>query len=131
MTLADLLHNLSLARIKIGRDGSELVLRWAGDAPSPDLREGLRVHKPALLGLLQDRQPPSLLQREWLWRLGHRHLSDEQTPADWHPTGAWWWRFIGEPEWRAVPGRPGERLAPPLIPDQYRKPPETTLASTG
>ena len=59
--------------------------------------------------------PPALLQREWLWRLGHRHVSDEQTLADWHPTGAWWWRFVGETIWRAVPGRRGEKLAAPVF----------------
>jgi hypothetical protein len=51
--------------------------------------------------------------REWLWRLGHRYTADAHSPADWHPTGAWWFRLQGETEWKPVPGRNPDNLPLP------------------
>jgi hypothetical protein len=54
---------------------------------------------------------PSGWAREWYWPRGHTH---RERPGDrryldpgWHPTGAWWFRFSGDPKLRPVPGRPG------------------------
>ena len=59
---------------------------------------------------------PPLPARQWLWRDGHRYTEapDDVTyhREDWHPVGAWWWRWPGE-AWRAVPERPGVGLEPP------------------
>ena len=47
--------------------------------------------------------------REWLWRYGqtYRESPDDFTwgYADRHPAGAWWWRVVGEAEWRPIAGR--------------------------
>lgn len=77
--------------------------------------------------------PPGMLVREWLWPDGD-YLKEHPAhfcpcpwrpplvwyPAfgdpDWHPLGAFWWRFEGDDEWLPVPGRNPERIRPPEEP---------------
>lgn len=56
--------------------------------------------------------------REWLWYSGHRHIEGPDDPwlfghADRHPVGAWFWRCVGEGNWRPVPGRGGAAFVTP------------------
>src|SRR5262245_59022753 len=128
MNLPDLFSDLCTARISLGRDGAELVIKAPSGTLTPERRSGLLAHKAALLTMLPDGEP-AFPRREWLWRLGQTYVSDDLTPADWHPTGAWWLRWCGETDWRAVPDTPGERLPVPTVQDQYRNwTPEATVA---
>lgn len=64
--------------------------------------------------------PPLATPREWRWRFDHRYVETPDDPmfgrAEHHPTGAQWWRWVGETDerWRPVPGRPmSERVRLP------------------
>lgn len=53
--------------------------------------------------------------REFLWKTGHRDVEDRRDSCfgTWFPTGAFWWRFQGDAQWRPIPGRGGETTEPP------------------
>lgn len=56
-----------------------------------------------------DQHPHTETGREWLWRYGqtYRESPDDFTWGypDRHPAGAWWWRVVGEAQWRPISGR--------------------------
>lgn len=93
------------------RDGRP-VLRGDKDRMTPRLRAVLSWHREEIVKRLMPKPV-----REWLWRSGRRYRESPEDSwlygrEDRHPSGAWWWRFEGEDEWRAVEGRPveGEEL---------------------
>jgi hypothetical protein len=65
----------------------------------------LPAHKKEIFRRLGIALEPPEKRREWLWRTGHRYLEHGGAAANWHPAGAFWWRFAGEQEWRPVPDR--------------------------
>jgi hypothetical protein len=84
------------------------VLTGPPEERTPALLDVLRLHRTEIVEHLLATRPKC---REFLWRTGHR---DTEDPRDAHfgtyyPAGAWWWRVQGDTQWRAVPGRGGER----------------------
>jgi hypothetical protein len=60
VTLFDLFAGLRSARIKVGRDGGELVVRAPPGALTSAIRDGLRENKATLLRVLPDGAPPEV-----------------------------------------------------------------------
>ncbi len=79
----------------------------------------LQNQEPTPTGVIQVEAPPSLVPqppkktaREFRWRYGNNYVEDERDAKfgdlAHYPAGAWWWRWAGEVEWEAIPGRGGE-----------------------
>jgi hypothetical protein len=131
---------LSLARM-LGREPYRTNVlavaqqRWreqpaAEPVPEPVSAPAPVLPSPAAISAAPPTPTYDFPAREWLWRSGLRFsetpdlfMSDpwhpplEWYPAygepDWHPTGAFWWRFEGDSDWLPVPGRNPDRIKPP------------------
>lgn len=85
----------ALARMLAREPYRTNVLKLAAEKWRRDEPPGLREEAP-------------LPARQWLWRDGHTFAEDVlDSPGgpDWHPAGAWWWRFAGEEGWRVIEER--------------------------
>ncbi len=82
---------------------------------TPALREALKEYRPEIIQHLggtvrkaEEKKAP-VVCREWLWRQGNIYREHQEDSGfqnqEWHPTGAWWWRMVGENVWQPVPGR--------------------------
>lgn len=99
MTTDELLAELADRGLTLilGEDGPRL--RGPRTMATPTLLAVLRWHREEIT-----RRLGGLPEREWLWRTGHRYRARPHRD-DWHPVGAWWWRYPTETGWRVVPGR--------------------------
>jgi hypothetical protein len=107
LTLAELLEDLRNRGLKLllRPDGTP-ILRGDKAEATPLLLQVLQLRREEIVAYLKQ-QPATVGGREWFWRDGRRH-SEAATDAhfgdrNWHPAGAWWWRFQGTSEWHPVP----------------------------
>jgi hypothetical protein len=112
--------------VHVSPDG-KTSLRGDRTAAIPELLRVLALpcHKPEVMRRAGWR--PQAPARTWYWPRGHtyREVPGDATfgQPDWHPTGAWWFRFDGDPRLRAVPGRPGAwAITCPRFEDEVRGP---------
>jgi hypothetical protein len=96
----------------VGERGLELAIGMDGaprvSGPSTEITDGLRLalkaNRKEILAYLKSQgaeQP-----KECLWKTGH--ISPHWFSGSAWPVGAFWWRYVGETEWRGIPGTPGE-----------------------
>lgn len=108
MDANDLLCEVESRGLHLAVVDGTLKVRGPRERITPDLLSLLSAHKVALIERLRN--------REFLWRTGHRSTQTPDDPRhqmeDFAPTGAWWWRWEGETDWRTVPGRGGEECSP-------------------
>jgi hypothetical protein len=83
--------------------------RLAFAGPAGLVTAGMRAVLDAFRDELVLQFPPPAGLRQWLWATGHEGTEESwwAWAPDYHPAGAWWWRFLGETRWQAVPGRGG------------------------
>ena len=121
MTTEEILEEIRKRGLEIvlSEDGV-LKLRGSSEEKTPALLKALRHHRERIVGRLfpgKEVKPPPLppRPREFLWRTGHTYTQTPNDPRhameEFAPVGAWWWRWQGESEWRAVPGRGGENCS--------------------
>lgn len=119
MTTDEVLAELAARGLKVvlTPDGSPALLGKREEV-TPALMGALRWHRDEIVRRLKPADAPR--PREWLWRFGHRYTEGPRDSRfgdpEWHPIGAFWWRFVGEKEWELVPGRPGENYEIPEVP---------------
>ena len=112
-------------RLAFGADG-KLVFRGQVSEVTDALKDAVKIYKDEIVPLLasQGITPQSVLSqpapvvrpaREFAWHTGHRYTQTPDDPRydmeEFSPGGAWWWRWQGETEWRAVPDRGGENCS--------------------
>lgn len=104
MTTEEVLKILEARGLTLEWDGAGPRVKGALTELTPALQKVLKRHRVALIERVKPKP-----RREWLWAGGRHHMVDDGFPPEpWQPAGAWYWRYEGEPTWRAVPGRPGE-----------------------
>jgi hypothetical protein len=59
-------------------------------------------------GLMCPKMPPAI---ECRWNTGL--IGQHWFPENGWPIGAWWWRHVGEADWKPIPGTPGETQQEP------------------
>lgn len=114
-----LLENLGW-RIVYGEDGQPFIRCKSRQDPLARLLAKMLHREPYRTNVLKEvatrwrrqdsgQQPQPETGREWLWRYGqiYRETPEDFTwgHADRHPAGAWWWRVVGETQWRPISGR--------------------------
>lgn len=68
--------------------------RVEGGTPSGETLMLLITNRKAIGELLEMRV------RQWIWRSGHTYVETEVMPEDWHPIGAFQWRYLGQLEYQ-------------------------------
>lgn len=89
-------------------DGSPAV-SGNKDEATPALMNMLRLYRGELIVECAPRPAAKPIECRWNNGFVGRHAFPE---AGW-PTGAWWWRQVGETAWKPIPGTPGETQAEP------------------
>ena len=105
MTTPQLWAVLTRRGLSLAAEGEGVRVTPASKLTQED-REAIQNQKPEVVALLA-----GTLRIECRWNNGYvgRHWFPEK---GW-PTGAWWWRYQGEAEWKPVPGTPGETQKEP------------------
>lgn len=112
MTTDELLKLLAGRGLRVVRDAAgKLALRGDRAAATDRLMKALGFHRTELEKLfptkLEELGQPK--EKQYLWRFGQTATLPASGPP---PVGAWWFRYVGETEWRPVPGTPGEQQRP-------------------
>lgn len=129
MTVAEILEIVSERglSIEVGTDRVPM-LKGPKEEKTDALLDVLKLHREEIIKELAPKQPepapveekapeekppegPRPMECRWNTGLVNPHWF----PESGFPCGAWWWRYVGETEWRPVPGTPGETQRDPAF----------------